>query len=143
MKFVRMALGVLLGLYVLLGGYHAVVTIGHKTGAMTALPADAQRVVPLMDAIGWWQILLWIVALVLYAVVAWRLLRAINTARLFAVAFVVDIVGFLTVRTMPVYTQVFTPAELRVDYYITGALVLALLVTWWSERGSSPSTAAA
>lgn len=141
MKYLRWALGVLLGLYALMGLYPAGVTVGHKTGLLTNLPADAARMVPLMDAMAWWQVVVWIAALLILGFAAWRLLRGGKALLPFAIGFVVDIGGWLTVQSMDAYRQIFTARELQMDYYILGGLLVALLLTWWIER--TPPAAAA
>ena len=143
MKYVRLALGALLGLYVLLGLYHMGVTVGHKAGLLTSLPGDAARVVPLMNALAWWQVAVWVVAIVAYAIAAWRLLRGGKALVPYLVAFVLDPAVWLIVKSGAVYNQVFSASEQQMDYYIMGALLVGLVLTWWTERGSAPSAAAA
>ena len=142
MKYVRLALGVLVGLYALTGLYHAGLTIGHKTGAIAA-GGEAVRMIPLMDAMAWWQVVIWVAGLVVFLVAAWRLLRGGKALKPYVVAFVINIGGWLTIQGSDAYAQVFTAAERQIDYYMLAALVGIGAAIWWTERDTAPAIAAA
>jgi hypothetical protein len=142
MKYVRMVLGVLVGLYSLMGLYHVVSTISHKTGMNLAIPGAAEMA-GLMDAIAWWQVAVFAVASVAYGIAAWRLLRGGKALIPYAAAFVLDTVAWMALKGTAAYQAAFTAQELQMDYYIMGVLLLGLVLTWWTERDNAPSPAAA
>jgi hypothetical protein len=139
MKYVRWALGVLVGLYTLMGLYHTVLTVGHKAGV--ALPGGA-GMEGLMDAIAWWQVAIWLVAMVAYGVAAWRLLRGGKALVPYVVGFVLDTAAWLMLKSTAAYQAAFTPEQLQMDYYVMGALLVGLALTWWTERDSASAIAA-
>ena len=142
MKYVRLALGVLVGLYALTGLYHAGLTIGHKTGAIAA-GGEAVRMIPLMDAMAWWQVVIWVAGLVVFLVAAWRLLRGGKALKPYVVAFVINIGGWLTIQGSDAYAQVFTAAERQIDYYMLAALVGIGAAISWTERDTATAAAVA
>jgi hypothetical protein len=141
MKYVRWALGVLVGLYTLMGLYHVVLTVGHKSGMALALPG-ATEMAGLMDAIAWWQVAVWVVAMVAYGLAAWRLLRGGKALVPYVVGFVLDTAAWLMLKSTAAYQAAFTPEQLRMDYYVMGALLVGLVLTWWTERDSTSAIAA-
>lgn len=143
MKYVRIALGVLVALYSVMGLWHMVLTIGHKTGVYVATDAMTARMVPLMEAIAWWQVAVWLAAVAAMLVAAWRLVRGGQAFKPYAVGFVLDVGGWLTIQGSDAYRSVFTAAERQFDYYILAGLVVIGLVIWWSERANAPAAAAA
>jgi hypothetical protein len=143
MKYVRIVLGVLVGLYALMGLFHAALTAGHKTGVYVATDEMTVRMVPLMEAMAWWQVVLWVVSLAIMLVAAWRLLRGGKAFMPYVVAFVLNIGGWLTIQGSGAYQTVFTAAERQLDYYMLGGLVVIGAVIWWTERGDAPAAAAA
>lgn len=142
MKYVRIVLGVLVALYALMGLWQVGMTIGHKTGMYTAA-GEAARMIPLMDATAWWQVVVWLASLLAFLVAAWRLLRGGKAFIPYVVAFVVNIGGWLTVQGSDAYQTVFTAAERQLDYYLLAVLVAVGAVIWWTERASAPAASPA
>jgi branched-subunit amino acid ABC-type transport system permease component len=138
MKYVRIALGVLLGLYALMGLFNFGTGAAVKSGAM-ALPASMAKYGPLIEALAWWQVIALIVTMLIYLVAAWRLIRGGKALILYLVAVVIDTALWLYAKTMPVYGEVFTPAELQMEYAFMGAVVVGFLIVWWTERSSAPT----
>jgi hypothetical protein len=137
MKYVRWALGALVAVYSLMGLYHAGLTIGHKTGTYVATDEMTVRMVPLMDAMAWWQVALWVLSLAFMLVAAWRLIRGGKAFMPYVVGFVLNIGGWLT--TQAAYQAVFTEAERQFDYYMIAAMVIIAAVIWWTERDAAPA----
>ena len=142
MKYVRLVLGVLVALYAAMGLYNFGTTIAVK-GGMMALPASMAKFAPLVEAVAWWQVIALIVTLLIYLVAAWRLLRGGKAFTPYLVALGLDVALWLYAKTMPAYQQVFSPADQQMEYAVMGAVVVGLVITWWSERTPSPSAAAA
>ena len=142
MKYVRLVLGVLVALYAAMGLYNFGMTIAVK-GGMMALPDSMAKYAPLVEAVAWWQVIALIVTLLIYLVAAWRLLRGGKAFAPYLVAFLLDTALWLYAKTMPAYQQVFTPADQQMEYAVMGAVVVGLLVTWWSERTPAPTAAPA
>lgn len=142
MKYVRILLGVLVGLYALMGLYQLGMTVGHKTGLVT-VSGDAARMIPLMQATAWWQAAVWLASLVLLLAAAWRLLGRGKALGLYLAGFVLNVGGWLTVQRTEAYQQVFSPAERQLDYYLLGVMVVIGLLIWLTERSRAPRAAAA
>jgi len=142
MKYVRWALGVLVGLYALTALYHMVLTVGHKTGMAMSLPGAADMG-GLMDAIAWWQVVVFLLAVIGYGVAAFRLLRGGKALVPYAAALVLDAIGWLTIRSTAAYQSAFSAEQLQMDYYVMGALLIGLALVWWTERDASPTVVAA
>jgi hypothetical protein len=138
-----MVLGVLAALAALWELYPLSMTVGYKMHLLPATGAEA-KYVPLMQATQWWQVAIWIAVTVLFALTAWRLLRGTRALMVYATAFVLQVLGWWMFHSMPVYRQTFTPAELQMDYYVLGVMLLIGLLIWWVERRpTSAETAAA
>ena len=142
MKYVRMVLGVLVGLYALMGVYNFGVGAAVKAGAM-ALPDAMGKYGPLIEAMAWWHIAVLLVAMVVYLVAAYRLLRGGKAFPAYALAVGIDIAIWLYGKTLPVYDQVFTAADRQMEYAVIGLLVASLALVWWTEREPTASAAAA
>lgn len=143
MRILRMALGVLVALAALWELYPLSMTLGYKMHLLAATGAEA-KYAPLMQATQWWQIAIWIAVTVLFALSAWRLLRGGRALVVFATAFVLQLIGWWLFHDMPVYRQTFSPAELQMDYYILGAMLVIGVLIWWTEnRGEASEGAAA
>ena len=142
MKYVRLVLGVLVALYAAMGLYNFGMTIAVKGGTM-ALPASMAKFAPLVEAVAWWQVIALTVVLLIYLAAAWRLLRGGKAFMPYLIAVVLDTALWLYAKTMPAYQQVFTPADQQMEYAVMGAVVVGLVITWWTERTPSPSAAAA
>jgi hypothetical protein len=122
MRILRWVLAALIAAYAVFSLYPQLMTLGWRLGWLHAVSPDEARTIPLMQAMSWWQLAVWFVAVLLLMAVAWRLARGQPATRWFVAAFVVDVGGWLSMSTMPVYRQVFTPAERQFDYWIIGAL---------------------
>ncbi|HEX6859357.1 MAG TPA: hypothetical protein VF138_04050 [Caulobacteraceae bacterium] len=141
MKYVRWALGALVGLYVLRNLYYWVLTAGSKSGLMP-LSGDNVGFQSLIDAIALWQVVVWAVAIAAYAVAALRLLRGGKALVPLAAGFVLDGGLYLMMRQIPAYQA--APAQVQqIDMLCLAAVAVAVVITWWTERSSAPSAAAA
>lgn len=140
MRYLRWAIAALLTIYCLwslipLGG-----TAAWKAG-LVELPADQVRYQPLMEATPWLQLALWAVVIGLYLFAAWRLVRARPAFRIYAAAFVLDVVNYAWVRATGVYDDVMGDA-ITTDYLILAGLFAVGVYLWWSERGGRPASRA-
>lgn len=143
MRILRMVLAVLTALEALWELYPLAMTVGYKMHLLSATGAEA-KYVPLMQATQWWQIAIWIAVTVLLAVTAWRLFRGAKALALYAVALVLQVIGWWLFHNMPVYSQTFTPAELQMDYWILGGMLVVGVLIWLVEsRSASPEAVAA
>lgn len=142
MRILRLVLGVLVTLAALWELYPLSMTAGYKLHLLAATGAEA-KYVPLMQATQWWQVGIWGLFVVLMAMTAWRLFRGGRALTTFAAGFVVQLAGWWFFHNMPVYRQTFTPAELQMDYYILGVMLLVGVLIWWSESRPGPAEAAA
>ena len=135
MRYVRWVIAALLAIYCLwslmpLGG-----TAAYKLGSYE-LPADQLQYEPLMQSTPWAQLALWAVVIALYLYAAWRLARRQPAFRIYAAAFVLDVVNYAWVRSRGVYDDVMGEA-ITADYAILAVLAAVGAYLWWSERGGS------
>jgi hypothetical protein len=141
MKYLRWALGVLIGVWGLWSAYPLVMTALYKAHVGGEPPADVQKYVPLMQATPWWELLLWLATVLLLLTAAWRLFRNGRAFGPYALAFAVGMIHWGIMQSRPVYHQVFTAQELRMDYAIfAGEIVIGLLLWWRERRKSKPVT---
>jgi len=141
MKYLRWALGVLLGLYVLRNLYYFALTVGSKTGLMP-LTGDNAGFQSLVNSLAVWHVVLWGVSIAAYAVATVRYFRGGKALIPVAVGFVLDGAMYLMLRGMPAYQA--APQQVQqVDMLCLVAIAVAVVVTWWTERSAAPSAAAA
>lgn len=137
MKYLRWALGVLIGFYALISLLPLGSTVLFKLGKLDAAAAEMQRYVPLMNEMAPWHLVLWLVGVVLYLVAVWRLFRGGQALMAYLAAFVLDVVSLYVMRGGQAYAQVFTADELKMDYYILAALAVGGLLIWLTERAKA------
>jgi hypothetical protein len=131
-----MGLGALAALAALYELYPLSMTVGYKLHLLPASGAEA-KYVPLMQATQWWQIAIWIAVTVLFALTAWRLFRGARALIVYATAFVLQVIGWWLFHNMAVYRQTFSPAELQMDYWFLGGMLVIGLLIWWVESRSA------
>ena len=142
MKVLRIALGVVVGAYGLYCLFPLLSNAAYKLGYLHRLTGDAARVVPLWEATPWWQLAVWLAVLILFAVAGWRLIRGRSAFRLYAVTIVLDAALWWVFQSSAAYRQVFTQAELQLDYYSLGAMLLVGGLIWRVERTPGQTAAA-
>lgn len=144
MKQVRWAAAALITLYSLFSLMPLVMTLAHKLGRLGPLDAEMARYLPLMEATGWWQLGMWAAALGAYLWAVTRLVRGGRALAVYGAAVLVDVALLVSMRAGGAHSQVFTPQELALDYYILAALAAVGAGIWWTERdGHKPSAPAA
>lgn len=142
MKYLRWALGVLLGLYVLRNLYYFALTVGAKTGAMP-LTGDNAAVKPFVDSLALWFVALWAVLIVAYAIASFRFFRGGKATTPLLVAVALDAVTLFIMRSMATYQQL-VPADVKqLDLIGVVTMAAVLVIAWWTERGSAPTSTAA
>lgn len=134
MKFLRWVLGALVLAYAGLSGLIAVMTAAYKLGKLKTVPADVQRMIPLWEATPWWQLAVWGVVVLLLLAAALRLFRGGRAFGVFALAVIAEAGLWWVMHKLPAYNAAFTPAELKMDPYILGGLVVGTLLIWVTER---------
>jgi hypothetical protein len=137
MRVTRWILAILCGSYGLINVVGLVVTYGAK-GGWLPLPSNMPQLAPLVEAVYWWQAPLWLAVIILYLVVALRLIRGRSAFGVYILAFVVDLVRWLPMRQMEVYGRTFTRAELQGRYVAFGVLILMGAIIWLTERRRPP-----
>lgn len=137
MKYLRPALGVLVGLYALRSLYFFTLTAGVKLGAM-----GPGQYGSLIDAIPVWQVVIWGVAIVGYAIAVYRYFRGGKALIPLVVAYVLDTGFYLLIKDVPAYTATVSAQDRQIDMISVGVLLVVVVLTWWTER-SAPAAAAA
>jgi hypothetical protein len=129
----RIALGVIVGAYGLFCLFPIGTNAAYKLGLLH--PAgEVARMVPLWEATSWPQLMVWAAVVALFLVVGWRLVRGQPAFRLYLMAFVLDAALWWFMQSAEAYQQVFTPAELQMDYDMLLGMAVAALAIWWLER---------
>ena len=134
MRILRYVLGALIGAYALFSLFPIATDAAFKLGMYDNPTGVVARMIPLWQATSWWHLVLWLVVVALFLVAAWRLLRGGRALAPYAAAFILDMVLWATMKTLPAYRQVFTPAELQSDGYILAFMVVCGVLIWFVER---------
>jgi hypothetical protein len=141
MKFFRWFLGLVCVGIALFETLPPVQIAGYKMGYFPATTPDEVRMIPLMDATPYWMLIAWAVVIVLFLVCAWRLFRGQRAFGVYAAAFVINAIFWWFMSQRPVYQQVFTPDELRFDYYVFAVMaVIGAAIFLAERRGRAPTT---
>ena len=141
MKSVRIVLGVLVALYALMGLYNFGTGAAVKAGAM-ALPAAMARYGPLIEAMAWWHVAALLATMLVYLVAAWRLVRGGKALIPYLAAAGLDIALLAYSKTLPVYREIFSPAEMQMEFIFIAVILAGLAIVWWSEREATKISAA-
>jgi len=134
MRILRYLLGALIGAYALFSLFPIATDAAFKLGMFDNPTGEVARMIPLWQATAWWHLALWLVVVALFLVAAWRLLRGRRATAPYAAAFILDMALWATMKTLPAYGQVFTPAELELDNYTLAFMVACGVLIWLSER---------
>jgi hypothetical protein len=137
-----MLLALLAALAALWELYPLCMTVGYKLHLLSATGAEA-KYVPLMQATQWWQIAIWVAVTVLFAVTAWRLFRDAKALMVYAATFLLQLIGWWLFHNMPVYRQTFSAAELQMDYWFLGGMLVVGVLIWLVESRSASADVAA
>jgi hypothetical protein len=141
MRIWRWCLALLLVLYGAQNGFFAAYITSLKFGWLKAA-GEMRRLVPLSNdttilqaAVGW-------IAVVLFFVTAWRLVRYRPAFGVYAIAFALSVANWLSFKLGSVYDQVFTPAEQKFDYVLIAIMATFGLAIWLTERGEEMTATA-
>ncbi|HEV2532705.1 hypothetical protein [Phenylobacterium sp.] len=134
MKILRLALGVVVGAYGLFCLFPIVTNVAYKAGAMPHPDGDGARMAPLWAATPWWQLGVWAAIVGLFLAIAWRLIRGRPALGLYLVALVSDTALWWIMHSGAAYQQVFTPAEVQLDYDTVLGMAVVGAAIWWVER---------
>lgn len=85
----------------------------------------------LASTIGWPQLALWALAILLYLLVAIKLFRRVKAFLTWAMAFVLSAANWLWLRASPAYEAATPPDLANIDYGVLGgSLLIGLLILW-------------
>jgi hypothetical protein len=143
MRILRMALGVLVGAYGVFCLFPIAANVLYKTGQMPNPKGDAARMVPLWQATSWWELAVWTAIVVLFFIIAFRLLHGRPTFSLYLAAIVADGALWWVMHASEAYQQAFSPAELQTDYLMLAGMALVGVLIWLAERRPAPHPASA
>jgi len=79
--------------------------------------------------------------IVMYLLVARALIRGGRAFGFFVLTFVTELVRWVPMYALPVYTQTWTVGEMRFRYIAWVVLVVVGVVIWWAERKEPPAPA--
>jgi len=136
MKYLRPALGALLGLYVLRSLYFFALAAGGKFGMM-----DPGQYATLIDAIPVWQIVVWGLAIVAYVVATIRFFRGGKALMPLAIGFILDAGFYLLLKNVPAYVAQVSAQDQQIDMLSMFVLLVMIAVTWWTERDATTAVA--
>jgi len=72
--------------------------------------------------------------ILMYLVVAHALMRGRPALWLFVLAFVTELVRWVPMYTLPLYTQTWTAGEMRFRYIAWAVLIAIGVAIWWTDR---------
>jgi hypothetical protein len=100
--------------------------------------AGTSRFEPLMQATNWLQVAMWLLADLLYIVSALRMIgaRPKGAFAVFAVAFLLDVVTWLTFKRMPIYNATFSAQDQMMDLMIFGVVAVVGALVWLFGRSA-------
>jgi hypothetical protein len=114
-----------------------IVTVGIKLGWFSVPPGSPVKLRLLAEQIPWWGLAIWVVMIVMYLVVARALMRGRPAFGLFMLAFVTELVRWVPMYALPIYTQTWTSGEMRFRYIAWAVLVIVGTIIWWADRRSA------
>jgi len=133
MRAWRWVLALALIVYAAQNAFFAIYSTSMKFGWVHAT-ADMRRFAPLTNdtsvvqlAVGW-------VAIVLFVVTALRLIRYRTAFGIYAVAFILSVGNWLSLKLGTVYNQTFTAAEQKFDYVLLALMMSFGLAIWLVDR---------
>jgi hypothetical protein len=136
MRALRLTLAILTAGWGLFNLLPLIVTVGIKLAWFPVPPGSPVQLRFLAEQIPWWGLAVWVVMIVIYLVVARALMRGRSAFGLFVLAFVTELVRWVPMSALPIYTQTWTAGEMRFRYIAWGVLVMAGAMIWWAERRS-------
>lgn len=95
---------------------------------------EATRIVPLWDATPWWQLGASAGVAGIFLLIGWRLVRGRSALGFYVVALFANAALWWAVQSSTAYQQVFTQAELQLDYALLLATAVFGVLIWWLER---------
>lgn len=134
MRPLRLVLSVLTAAWGLVNLFPLLGTIAGKLGPIPVPPGWPVNLPVLLQQIPWWDVAVWTLMIVLYLRAAWALARGQRAFGVYVLAFVMELVRWLPVYTLPIYTQIWTSGELRFRYIAWGLLALMAAAIGWIER---------
>jgi hypothetical protein len=135
MKVLRWVLGALVLVYGVLSALVAGMAAVHKIGKLATVPAELQKMVPLWDAMPWWQIALCGVVALLLLVAAWRLFTGGKAFGPFLLAAIGEAGLWWVMHKMPAYPAAMPCPDPNFALYGLGGLAVVALAVWVTERG--------
>lgn len=139
----RIGLGVVMGAYGLSNLLPIASNVAYKAGVLGQPAGEMARMVPLWEATAWWQLGLWTAVVALLMLVAWRLVRGRATLGLYVAALAADAALWWIVQSGAAYQQVFTPADVQMDYDMLLTMAVVGVLIWWVERRPDATAASA
>ena len=139
----RIGLGVLVGAYGLSNILPITSNVLYKAGTLGQPRGDMARMAPLWEATAWWQLGLWTAVVALLMLVAWRLLRGRHALGLYVATLTADAALWWVMQSGAAYQQVFSPADVQMDYDMLLAMAVVGVLIWWVERRAGARAASA
>ncbi|MDB5494718.1 MAG: hypothetical protein JWP86_2055 [Phenylobacterium sp.] len=139
----RIGLGVLVGVYGLSNLLPIASNVAYKAGALGQPTGAMARMVALWDATAWWQLGLWTAVVAVLMLVAWRLVCGRPALGLYVATLAADAALWWVMQSGAAYQQVFTPADVQMDYDMLLAMAVVGVLIWWVERRPGATAASA
>jgi hypothetical protein len=108
MRAWRITLSVLTAAWGLLNLFPLLGTIAGKLGPIPQMPGWPVDLRLLLEQIPWWDVAVWAAMIVMYLLAALALKRGRQAFRLYVVAFIAELVRWLPIYSLPIYTQTWT-----------------------------------
>lgn len=106
----------------------------YKSGLVTAASGPAARMVPLWAATPWWQLAVWLAAIVMLLAAAWRLIRRRPALWLYIASLATTFSLRWIMERGAAFHEVFGDAPRGFDFARLAILVLGAALIWWVEQ---------
>ncbi|THD77465.1 MAG: hypothetical protein E7812_16200 [Phenylobacterium sp.] len=140
MKVLRWLLALAVAAYGLSNLLPIVSTTLYKLGF--GMGGAGERMIPVMQATAWWELVAGLAVVTLLSATAWRLARGRQAFGLAVLAFAADAAVWWITHAMAAYQLAVSEAEVAADDYSLIGMAAVLLAIWLVERSRSGSAAA-
>lgn len=134
MKYLRWFLAVVILGWAAMNLIPIYTTVSYKLLRPANPTGDELRMVPLMEATSWLQLAVWIVAVLLLLLAAWRVFKGGKAFAPYIAATLISLANWGYMKMGPVYDSVFTEQELQFDYVILAVELIIAVLLWWLEH---------
>jgi hypothetical protein len=134
MIFLRIGLAIVVVLQAFSSFFPLLGNVLYKSGLAPVVSGPAARMVPLWAATPWWQLAVWLAAILMLVAAAWRLIRRRPALWLYIAGIAANAGLRWIMQAGPAYRQVFGETFQGFNYARLAILVLVGALIWWVEQ---------